>query len=148
MVSVESLRSLPFFVGISMESLKALAAIAEERNFKAGEAFWKEGDTVQWLLILRRGEVDVIYQLQSGKQCIVDTVVGGELTGWSALVEPYRHTATCVARENGSALYLEAAGLRKLCVQDPAIGYHLLIQVAHTLSSRLNGARVQLAVSG
>ncbi len=148
MVSTEILRSLSCFGGVSPESLKALAAIAEERDFKAGQTLWQEGDPVRFLLIVRHGEIDVTYRLQSGKQCVVDTVVGGELTGWSAVVEPYRHTATCVARTDGRSLCLEAAALRALCEKDHGLGYNLLKQVARTLSSRLAGARMQLAAAG
>jgi CRP/FNR family cyclic AMP-dependent transcriptional regulator len=148
MVSVEVLRSLPHFANVSTESLRAVAAIAEERDFKAGETLWREGAPVQWMYIVREGQIDVIYQLQGGRQCVVDTVVGGELTGWSAVVEPYRHTATCVAREAGRALCIEAAGIRGLCERDPMLGYRLLTQVARTLSSRLEGARLQLAAGG
>lgn len=147
MVSIEVLRSLPCFAGVSGESLKAVAAIAEEHDFKAGQTLWKEGDDVRWLYIVRQGEIDIIYDLQGGKQCVVDTVVGGEMTGWSAVVEPYRHTATCVARQPGRALCIQAADIRKLCDKDPQLGYHLLMQVARTLSNRLQGARLQLAAT-
>ena len=147
MVSTEVLRSLPYFAGVSGESLKAVAAISEERDFKAGQTLWKEGDDVQWLYIVRQGEIDIIYDLQGGKQCVVDTVVGGEMSGWSAVVEPYRHTATCVARQPGRALCIQAADIRKLCDKDPQLGYHLLMQVARTLSNRLQGARQQLAAT-
>lgn len=148
MVPTETLRSLSCFAGLSAESLKAVAAIAEERPFKAGQTLWREGDSVHCLYIVRQGEIDVIYHLQSGKQCVVDTVVGGELTGWSAVVEPYRHTATCVARTDGRGLCMEAGAIRALCEKDPSLGYNLLKQVARTLSSRLEGARMQLAASG
>lgn len=148
MVSTEILRSLSCFANIPAESLKTVAAITEERDFKSGAILWREGEPVRCLLIVRQGEVDVIYQLQSGKQCVVDTVVGGELTGWSAVVEPHRHTATCVARAAGRALCIEAVGIRTLCEKDPGLGYHLLMQVARTLSSRLQGARNQLAATG
>lgn len=148
MVPVESLRSLSCFAGISAESLKSVAGIAEEREFKAGETLWQEGDTVRSLYVVRQGEVDVIYHLPSGRRCVVDTVVAGEITGWSALVAPYRHTATCVARAAGRAICIDAAGIRGLCEKDAVLGYRLLSQVAQTLSSRLQGARLQLAAAG
>ncbi len=148
MVPVEILRSLSCFAGISLESLKSVAAIAEEREFKAGETLWQEGDPVRCLYVVRQGEIDVVYHLQSGRKCVVDTVVGGELTGWSALVAPYRHTATCIARAGGRALCVDAAAIRDLCEKDALLGYRLLMQVTQTLSSRLQGARLQLAATG
>ena len=94
-----------------------------------------------------QGAIQLIYNHQDGKQCDDDAVVGGEMAGWSAVVEPYRHTATCIARQAGRALCIQAADVRKLCDKDPLLGYHLLMQVARTLSSRLQGARMQLAAS-
>ena len=145
MVSVEILRSLPCFAGVSSESLKALASIAEEHDFKAGQTLWHEGEPVHWLYIVRQGQIDIIYHLEGAKECVVDTVVAGELSGWSAVVEPYLHTATCMAREAGRVLCIQAAGIRQLCEKDPLLGYRLMVQVARTLSSRLQGARLQLA---
>ena len=148
MVPLETLRSLACFAGIPAESLKAVAAIAEERDFKSGEVLWHEGEPIRWLCIVRQGEIDVVYHLQDGKQRVVDTVVGGEITGWSAVVEPYRHSATCIARAAGRFVCIDAAGIRALCEKDFVLGYRLLKQVTLTLSSRLKAARVQLAASG
>jgi len=145
MVSVELLRSFPYFAGVGSESVKAVAAIADERDFQSGEALFREGDPARYLYILRQGQVDISYRLHGGKERVVDTVVGGELLGWSAVVEPHRSTATGVAREAGRAIYIDAAGIRRLCEQDPVLGYRLFTQVARMLSSRLQGARVQLA---
>jgi len=145
MVSVELLRSFPYFAGVSTDSLRALAAIASERDFSTGEVLFREGDPAHYLYILRQGEVDVIYRLHDGLERVVDTVVGGELLGWSAIVAPHRNTATGIAREPGRAVCIDAAELRKLCQQDQALGYRLLAQVAGVLSSRLQGARIQLA---
>jgi CRP/FNR family transcriptional regulator, cyclic AMP receptor protein len=148
MVPVEALRSLACFAGIPADSLKAVAAIAEDRDFEAGEVLWHEGEPIRWLCIVRQGEIDVVYHLQDKKRCVVDTVIGGEITGWSALVEPYRHSATCVARAAGRFLCIDAAALRGLCEKDSVLGYRMLTQVAMTLSSRLKGARLQLAAAG
>ena len=144
MVSVEVLRSLTCFAGVSSEALNALAAIAEDFHFETGQVLWHAGDKASKMYVVRQGQIDVVYVLRDGKQCLLDTVVGGELTGWSAVLEPHQFTATGVARESGRALVLPAAGLRDLCQRDAAFGYRLFVQVAKTLASRLEGARMQL----
>jgi CRP/FNR family cyclic AMP-dependent transcriptional regulator len=145
MVPIELLRSFPYFAGVSSESLKAVAAVADERDFRSGEILFREGDPAHYLHIVRQGQVDIIYRLQGGAERVVDTVVGGELLGWSAVVEPYLSTATGVAREAGQVVRLPAARIRALCDQDPSLGYRLLMHVTRVLSDRLQGARVQLA---
>ena len=62
MVSIEVLRSFPYFAGVSAESLKAVAAITEERAFPAGQPLFKEDDPARALYILREGQVDIVYQ--------------------------------------------------------------------------------------
>lgn len=148
MVSVEILRSSPYFGGVSVESLKAIAQIAEERPFAAGQTLFKEGDASSTLFFVQRGELDVIYTLHGGDEVVVDTVVGGDLIGWSALVEPHQTTATVVSRSNGQALCIDGPKLRQLCEQDHTLGHRLMTHIAETLSKRLQGARVQLAAAG
>jgi CRP/FNR family cyclic AMP-dependent transcriptional regulator len=148
MVSIEVLRSFPHVAGVSSDSLKAVAAITEELAFKAGEPLFKEGDSARALYILREGQVDIVYQLQGDEGHVVDTVVGGDLIGWSSLVEPYRCTATAVPRQDGRTVRIEATGIRDLCARDQSLGYHVLKELCATLSRRLQGALVQLAVSG
>ena len=145
MVSIEILRSFPYFAGVNNETLKAVAAITEDRRFKAGEVLFKEGDPSRGLHILRQGQVDIIYRLHGGEERVVDTVVAGDLIGWSSLVEPYHSTAKAVAREAGEAVWIAAAGIRALCEKDHTLGYHLLKQLAGVLSRRLQGALVQIA---
>lgn len=145
MVSIEVLRSFPYFAGVSPETLKAVAEATEERTFLPGQPLFREGDPARALYILRAGEVDIVYQHHVDEGRVVDTVVAGDLIGWSALVEPYRCTATAVPRASGRAVCIDAAGIRKLCERDHMLGYRLLKEVAGMLSRRLQGALVQLA---
>jgi CRP-like cAMP-binding protein len=122
-----------------------VAAITEERAFPAGQPLFREGDPAQALYILRAGEVDIVYQHHVGEGRVVDTVVAGDMIGWSSLVEPHRCTATAVPRTAGRAVRIDAAGMRALCDRDHTLGYQLLKELAATLSRRLQGALVQLA---
>ena len=148
MVSIEVLRSLPYFAGVSPDTLRAVAEFTQEREFKAGEALAREGDVARWLCILRAGQVDVIYRSQAHGGSIVDTVVPGELLGWSALLPPHKITATIEGRENGRYVAIDAEGLRKLCEKDHTLGFGLMTWVAQEIRNRLQGVSVQLATTG
>ncbi len=89
--------------------------------------------------------VDIQYTLVTGERCTVDTLVPGDLLGWSALVEPYRMTAIATAPAGTRLIKIEAKRLRELCDRDPLLGYRLMSQVVKLLDDRLDGARVQLA---
>jgi CRP/FNR family cyclic AMP-dependent transcriptional regulator len=147
MVSPEILRCYPYFGGVDMEALRAIAVISEEHTVEAGETVFQEGEPAERLYIVTRGEVDICYQLNTGEKRVVDTVVSGELLSWSTLVPPHRTTATAVTRGPARLLAIDGERLRELCAENDVLRAQLMTQITHTLSSRLEGARVQLAAA-
>lgn len=145
MISTETLRSFPYFAGISDNTLKNIARIAEEREFTAGETLCREGDPARALAILEQGQVDVLYAMPRTEAHIVDTLVPGDLLGWAALMEPHRAGATTVAREPGRYVAIDAAALQDLCEKDHTLGFRLMTWVATDSRNRLAGVSVQLA---
>ncbi len=148
MISLEMLRRYPYFAGIGEESLKAVAMIAEERQVPAGTHLFGEGDPADTMNIIVKGEVSIQYTLGTGEQRTVDTLVAGDILGWSALVEPYKYTAVGTATKAVQLTTINAKKLRELCAKDPELGYRLTTQIAKLLAHRLEGARVQLAAIG
>jgi CRP/FNR family transcriptional regulator, cyclic AMP receptor protein len=146
MISPEVLRRYPYFAGLSDESLKQLAMIAEEKAIPANSVMFRESDPASHLSVILVGEVNIQYMLGSGELRTVDTLVEGDLLMWSALVEPYRATALGTTTKDTRLARIDAAKLRLLCENEPILGYRLMTQVAKLLAHRLEGARVQLAV--
>jgi CRP-like cAMP-binding protein len=145
MISPELLRRYPYFANVSEESLRHVAMISDEQSIPSGTVFFREGDRAESLYIVTEGEVDIDYTLGSGERRTVDTVVSGELVMWSALVAPYRSTATATARKETKLIAIHAEKLRALCEKEHELGYRLLLSVTKLLATRLEGARVQLA---
>jgi CRP-like cAMP-binding protein len=145
MISPEALRRYHYFANISEESLKALAMIAEEKEVAAGTLMFREGDAADVLHVITAGEVEIRYLLGTGEERAVDTLVGGELLCWSALIEPYKATAIGTATKDTRLICLDAAKIREQCDSDPMLGYQLTKQIAKLLAQRLESARVQLA---
>lgn len=145
MISPEVLRRYPYFATINEETLKAVAMMAEERVVAPGIEIFREGDPAGTLNLITKGEVDIQYILGNGEHRTVDTLVDGDLLGWSALVEPHKYTANAIARKETHFVAIDGEKLRTLCTTDPQLGYRLLTQIAKLLAHRLDGARVQLA---
>ncbi len=148
MISPEMLRRYPYFAGVSDESLKEIAMIAEEKRVPAGTRMFGEGDPAGVLYIIGKGEVNIDYLLGDGQVRTVDTLVDGDLLVWSALIEPYKTTAIGTTTKDCDLVCIDAGHLRALCEKDPLLGYRLTSQVAKLLANRLEGARVQLAAVG
>ena len=148
MISPEILRRYPYFAGIDETSLRQLAMIAEEKqHIPAGTRLFAEGEPVRHLGIMVSGEVNIQYLLGSGEMRTVDTLVGGDLLGFSALIEPYKYTSFGTTTQETDLVLIDALKLREHCNRDPQLGYRLTLQVAKLLANRLEGARVQLAAA-
>ena len=145
MISPEVLRRFPCFAPVSEESLKAVAMMARAECLRAGSRLFGEGDPADLVSIIVDGNVDIQYRLANGELRTVDTLIGGDIVGWSALVEPYKMTSTATASKDTNLIMVDAKPLRALCERDPLLGYRLLRQVAKLLADRLDAARVQLA---
>jgi CRP/FNR family cyclic AMP-dependent transcriptional regulator len=146
MISPEILRRYTYFAGIGEEGLKQIAMFAEEKSVPANTRIFNEGDPASHMLLIVKGEVNIEFLLGNGELRVVDTVVAGDILGWSALIEPYKMTANGTTVKNTDLVRIDALKLRQLCENDSQLGYRLLTQIAKLLAHRLEGARVQLAV--
>jgi CRP/FNR family transcriptional regulator, cyclic AMP receptor protein len=145
MISPEILRRYPYFAGVDEESLKAVAMIAEEKRVPAGTQMFSEGFPADMLNIIVHGEVSIQYVLGNGERRTVDTLIDGDILGWSAVVEPYKYTAIGTAAKDTQLVAIESKRLRELCNKSPLLGYKLTTQISKLLAHRLESARVQLA---
>lgn len=145
MISPELLRRHRCFATISEASLKAVAMIAMEKFIPAGTEVFHEGAPADVLSMILEGEVKIQFTMGNSELRTVDTLIQGDLLGWSALVEPYKMTSVATACTDTRLITVDAARLRELCDRDPLLGHRLMEQVAKLLADRLEGARVQLA---
>ncbi len=145
MIPTQSLRHYPHFASLSDEILREITKISNERQFNAGESLFSEGNTATYFMLLKAGEVHIVYRIGDGRDVIADTLVAGDPMAWSALLEPHRLTASGVANKDGILIEIEAEGLRNLCKEDKEFGYVMMKEVAKTLRTRLSAMRVQTA---
>jgi CRP-like cAMP-binding protein len=146
MISPEILRRYPYFAGIDEASLREIAMTAEEKQrIPAGARVFSEGEPVKDVGLIISGEVSIQYLLGTGEMRTVDTLVAGDLLGFSALIEPYKHTSFGTTTQQTDLVLIDARKLRDLCNRDHQLGYQLALHFAKLLADRLEGARVQLA---
>ena len=118
-----------------------------EESVAAGRQVFGEGDPADTLSLIVDGEVDIRYLLGSGESRVVDTLIAGDILGWSALVEPHKMTGIATTRKPTRLIRIQARPLRELCERDPLLGYRLAIQVVRLLADRLEATRAQLATA-
>jgi len=141
----ELIHELPALRSLSPAHRETLAGCARNRVFAPGEEIMREGDPADAFYILRAGGVAIVTQVPGRGEITVETLAGGDLLGWSWLVEPYRNAFG--ARAIGDVtrvLALDGVCLRGKCEADPALGYEMLKLLASVFAERLRDTRVRL----
>jgi CRP/FNR family transcriptional regulator, cyclic AMP receptor protein len=147
MISTEEFRRYLFFAGAPYQVLSALAACSSLRHFKAGERLFEEGAFAKNLVIVKSGQVDIIYRLGDDREVVAETALSGDVISWSGVLAPYQLTASGVGSKDGEVLEIEGKHLLEICSKDSSLGYQLMTEIAKALRDRLTGLRVQIAAT-
>ena len=147
MMRSEELKRYRYFAGLPQSALDQIAWVSSLRRFEAGERLLEEGAQASHLVIVKSGQVDIIYRIGDGREVTAESAVGGDIIAWSALLEPFILTASGVGSKEGELIAMDGAKLRELCAADTWLGYQLMTEIARGLRDRLTGLRVQLAAT-
>jgi len=151
MISPELLRRYPFFGIFSDSHLKELAMVSEEISAEPNSILFKKGDPAQALYVLVEGEVDLIDYLTSEvdptycKEFLAGEMEPGSVLAISALVEPYKLTATAKITQKSRLIAIDGKELKRLADEDITLGYSLMRQVAKVAIERMVNSRTLLA---
>ena len=150
MISPEFLKRYDFFARLNEESLKAIAMIAEEKNYAKGVLLLKENCSASKLILLVEGDVDLIYS-GGGEGAISNALVGsiapGEILGVSSLIEPYTFISSARTTMPVKVIEIDALALRALMAADQKLGYALMCNTAAAVLERLKYTQVELAAA-
>lgn len=154
MISTERLRLYPFFGFLNPSELDAVAMIAEEAAFPKGEVIFKNDEPAKSLFLLEKGCVELYYESfdelfkpELRRKFLVGEINPGEVFGISALIDPYKMTASAVAASPCLVIETNAEKLRALPDQYPGLTCVFYQQALHTLMERLHYTRIQLAAA-
>jgi CRP-like cAMP-binding protein len=153
MISTEILRRYPFFSFLNADQLRELAMITNEVEVEKDAKLFAIGDEADALYFLTDGSFELHYVVidehepDLRKDFLVGNINPGEILSISAVIEPYKLTATAIADSDSKLLRIDAEELRELCDEDQGLAYGLMAQVAKSTMERLHATRVQLAAA-
>lgn len=133
----------PMVQELSPAQVERLSLLAEVIDFAAGELIHREGDECSQLYVLVRGHV-AIEMAGSHEVLRVETVVPGGEFGWTAMLMGAGRYFQARALDAVQALSFDAAGLRRMCDDDPAFGYALMRRLLAVVAGRLQSTRLQV----
>ena len=150
MISPELLRRFPFFSFMDDKQLKAVAMIAEDKVYEAGDDIVNENGSAKSLYFLVEGTASYYYVVTTEhdpyykQEYFISDFNPGEIFGISALIEPYVYTAMVRSEKTCRLIEIDASALRALCEVDTTLNCGLMRAVAKAAMERLQQTRVQL----
>jgi CRP-like cAMP-binding protein len=148
MVSNQVLKEFGLFQGLDDSELTKIAELCNERTLDEGTLYFEQGKEAKELHLCRSGKVDIVVRLREpwGIEVTVHKAGGGEVFGWSSLVEPHIYTASAKIVERTEDIYIKASDLNKLFEENTRIGYVFIRNLSAVISSRLTEYRQKLSV--
>lgn len=142
----ETIKSFSTFADLGENGIKAVATLAEEKRYRAGELIFYEGDPATMLYLLLEGQVEMMMNTnaEGTRREVVMTLGPGQVFGWSSLVEPYQLAASAYCATPVRVTAIPGPGLRALMTVSCAFGLRLMEKVCQAASMQLRAARVQL----
>jgi CRP-like cAMP-binding protein len=116
------LKSAHLFAGLESEELAALAEIASEKEFAAGEIVFEEGQPGVYLCILVHGKVEVFHRVNSDEYSIA-TLGEKECFGEMAILNDELRSASVRALEPTQVLKIDRNSFRELITERPEISF-------------------------
>jgi CRP-like cAMP-binding protein len=147
MVPLETLKTVRFLRGIADDQLGQLASVAEQQEFPADAAVFRQGQPSSSIYLVVEGKVSLEIEVPGGGSTPFQTVGAEELLGWSPLLEVGPLTATARTLVPTRLLVLNAAQVKALCDANPGFGYEFIRRVAQVLAQRLEATRRHLQLT-
>lgn len=146
-MTVESLERLlaehAFLDGLDPAQIQFMTGCARNVRFEAGALLFKEDDGADTMFLIREGRVTLeIHEPGAGPQRL-ETLVAGDVLGWSWLFPPYRWHLDGRALEPVRALAFDGGCLRAKMEADHDLGYALAKRLLYQVHQRLERLRLQ-----
>jgi len=133
-----------FAAGLSPDDQLSLARLARRYQVPAGTTLLTEGAAVSELGVVLSGRVSVRTLVPERGLVTILTVEPGDIFAKSALVPPYRSTATVVALQDVDVIALDGRRLRAALAADCGLAAALYPRLVEAMSRRLDATRLQL----
>ena len=138
MDNAEILAGCAFFSQVDGTSRKRLVRMAVRREYKKGETIFRRGESSQDVYELIEGSIDLVALEREIVRLTVSR--GGQIFGWSALVEPYTRTATAKCATDTRVVRIRRDSIERTIERHPHEGIFILKNLAGIIADRLRVA--------
>ncbi len=133
---IHLLQGMPFFGAISDSSVSLILEHSETLNVKAGEYFFRQGESGDSLFILEQGKA-IVFKEMDGKEYVLRDAKKGDCFGDLALIDFSPRSASVRAEEDSTAIKIPSSTLHSLYKQDPEQFILIQMNMSREVSRRL-----------
>jgi len=123
------IKKVHIFNTLSTEEVKELSRYLLSEAYAKKEFVFSEGDSSDWLYIVKTGKVKITKLSNEGKEIILEIISPHEMFGGIAVVRGFPYPANAVAMEDGEVLKISRKNLLSLMDKLPGLMYCMAISI-------------------
>ena len=127
----------PLFSDFSLDDIKTLADYMGVYRAQSGETIIREGDVGDFMLLIVRGEVDILKRGHHREQQHMTSVGAGTTIGEMSMIDGEPRFATCRTTQATTFAVLTRDNMAKIVLEQPQLGSKILVKLVTMLSARL-----------
>lgn len=146
MIHTDFFRQVEAFQSLDDAELSAIAGFCRVRQFARSERLFKEGEHAEHLWIVKKGVIDVRFDLpgrETSAESTLSSVSENKLLGWSSVVPPHRYrlSAYC-ASDTSEVVAMESRKLLDFLRRHPGAGYQVFSVMLKIVGNRFQRLQV------
>jgi CRP-like cAMP-binding protein len=141
---LDTLRNHPFLAGISPHHVEQLVMLARPAAVAGHTRIFDEGGHADRFRLILDGHVRLDIHVPGRGDVTVETLGPGSVLGWSWLFAPYRWHLTATAVDDVRCVEFDGPAVRRLCEDDPSLGFRLTLRFMWVVVRRLQHTRLRL----
>ena len=141
--TLELLKKIPVFEGISDRNLKIIYSLCHLRNYKEGELVFQSGEPGVGMYIILEGKVE-IYLKDQERHLEYAVLYEGDFFGEIALLDDLPRTASARATTYSALLGFYRPDLLNLLNRNPSLAGEVLMNIAKLIGRRLVNTNQEL----
>jgi CRP/FNR family transcriptional regulator, cyclic AMP receptor protein len=127
----------PLFSEFTREDVKTLAEYMGVYRAQANETIIREGDMGDYMLLIVRGEVDILKRGLQREQQQMTSVGAGTTIGEMSMIDGEPRFATCRTTQATTFSVLTRDNMAKIIHDQPQLGAKILVKLVTMLAARL-----------
>jgi CRP-like cAMP-binding protein len=134
----------PLFSEFNRDDIQSLAEYMGLYRAQPGETIIREGDNGDFMLLIVRGEVDILKKGLAREQQHMTSVGSGMTIGEMSMIDGEPRFASCRTTQPTTFAVLTRDAMAKIILEQPSLGSKILVKLVTMLSSRLRQTSAKL----